>query len=201
MSFTAITDFVGEIYISNTDRKETELTEAITKYEKEVLISALGYELYALLIADLDDNGIPQTERFVSLVNGIVFTNDFYGKEYPLMWDGLKSTTNQSFLAYYIFYKYVERNATHLADVGNISLDADSGKRVSPINMMRNAWYSMRGKYGIIPVQYRGRYRLPLNVESSLIVFNNDPSIYNFLIANVDTYPEWVYNPIWGMGL
>ena len=68
MSFIDSTYFTGEIAVPGAS-SETGLTQAITQYEKEILIKLLGYKLYSLLIADLS-NGAPVTQKYIDLVNG-----------------------------------------------------------------------------------------------------------------------------------
>jgi hypothetical protein len=104
MSFIDSTYFVGEINIPNA-ATETSLTQAITQYEKEILIKLLGYKLYSLLIADLL-NGVPQTQKYLDLVNGKEFTHYYNGGTYTIKWEGLKNTSLQSLISYYVFYNY-----------------------------------------------------------------------------------------------
>ena len=65
--FIDSTYFVGEINIPNlvgTNSNATALAQAIAQYEEEILIDLLGYKLYSLLIADLDENKAPQTQIY-----------------------------------------------------------------------------------------------------------------------------------------
>jgi hypothetical protein len=66
-------------------------------------------------------------------------------------------------------------------------------ERVSPVNKMIAAWERMRELYGVIPAQYKGRFVSPTSV------YNCDPSAYNFLFANIDDYPDWIFTPQWNI--
>lgn len=199
MSFIDSTYFVGEINIPDTTPNATTISQAITQYEKEILMSLLGYPLYKLLIADLS-NGIPQTQKYVDLVNGAEFTHSFRGEDITLKWEGLKNTALQSLIAYYVFYKYVERDVTRLYGTGvSIASTKEGWERASPVNKLINAWERMRELYGKIPPEYKDRYSYPIFCESMPGVFNSDPSAYNFLYANIDDYPDWIFTPIWNI--
>jgi len=194
--------FVGEIVIPNIKDNTTTLTQAIVQYEKEILINLLGYKLYSLLIADLDD-GIPQTQIYKDLVDGAEFTHNYRGTDYLLKWEGLKNTAKQSLIAYYVYYQHVQREITQLSGVGVLSMPSGKGNRVSSVNKLINAWERMRELYGIMPPEYRKCYsgRVPFITMGNFpcATFNCDPSAYNFLLANKSDYPDWVFTPQWNI--
>jgi len=201
MSFIDSTYFVGEINIPNaaTDTLTAAgLTQAIGQYEKEILISLLGYKLYSLLIADCTNN-IPASQIYLDLVNGVEFDHVYRGDTITLKWEGLKNTQLQSLIAYYVFYKYVERDITRLYPAGvGVSSEGNGWTKVSAVNKLINAWERMRELYGKIPFQYKEYYG-----HNSDIVLNNtfncDPSAYNFLYANKNNYPDWIFTPQWNI--
>lgn len=197
MSFIDSTYFTGEINISQASTLAP-LTQAITQYEKEILISLLGYKLYSLLIADLSE-GVPQTQIYKDLVDGAEFTHEINGEEILLKWEGLKNTSLQSLIAYYVYYMYVERGITSLTGTG-ISLPpkGKDWERVSPVNKLCDVWERMRQLYGKIPIDYKSYGRV---IADELGVFNCDPSAYNFLLTNVDDYPDWIFTPIWNINV
>ena len=192
MSFIDSTYFVGEINIPQAST-DTSLAQAITQYEKEILIQLLGYKLYTLLIADLV-NGIPQTDIYVDLVNGAEFDLEFEGNTITLKWEGLKNTALQSLIAYYVFFKYVERDVSRYYGTGmSIAKPQEGWERVSPIYKLCDVWERMRKLYGKIPPEQKG---VPVSLLS---VYNNDPSAYNFLYTNKDDYPDWIFTPQWNI--
>jgi len=197
MAYTSFIDtsyFIGEINFPNIAANTVSLTQAIGQYEKEILIELLGYKLYSLLIADQNKAVEDQEQKYIDLVNGAEFTHVFNGVEMLLKWEGLKNTQKQSLIAYYVYYKLLERNTLHLSDVGTVALDSKAGKRVSPMDNMINAWDRMRTLYGITPVEFKRCYS-----NSISNVFNDDASAYNFLFANKLDYPDWSFKSQWGI--
>jgi|ERR1035437_1176376 hypothetical protein len=195
MSFIDSTYFIGEINIPQASTS-ADLTQAIGHYEKEILIQLLGYKLYSLLIADLS-NGIPQSQIYIDLVDGAEFTHSFRGQDITLKWEGLKNTSLQSLIAYYVFYKYVERDVTRLYGSGvSMAPSGNEWQRVSPINKLIAAWERMRELYGKVDSEYRQRSSLDIGFP---LISNSDPSAYNFLYANKDDYPDWIFTPQWNI--
>ena len=203
--FIDSTYFVGEAFIPNLDKNTTNINQAIVQYEKEILIDLLGYKLYSLLIADLDNAGAPVTQIYINLVNGAEFTHSFRGEDILLKWEGLRNTAKQSLIAYYTFYQYVTRDVTHLSGVGVIKTPTGSSERASSVNKLCNAWERMRELYGVIPAEYKrylGGYKtemMPIPSASLPYTFNCDPSAYNFLFANKADYPDWRFTPKWNI--
>lgn len=193
--------FIGEILIPNPDNGD--LAKAITQYEKEILIDVLGYELYSLFVADGYDS--PSSQRFLDILNGKEFEIDYCGKTIKQKWNGLKDeATYQSLIAYFTYYKYVKRTNDHLGGIGNTMFQPENGKRTSPIDKMSNAWKRMLELYGHIPSNclrqgiYTWNFWYLGNCEvweTPTMIYNPDPSLYNFLASNIDTYPEWVFKP------
>ena len=192
MAFIDNTYFVGEIAVPNqtgTISNATAIIQAIGQYEKEILISLLGYKLYSLLIADLDAEGLPQTQPFIDLVDGA----EFEINGILLKWNGLKNSDKQSLIAYYTYYKMIERETVHNSGIGAILAKGEKGNRVSPVNKMINAWDRMRELYGKSPKQFDCIGYL------TTTFFNFEPSAHNFLFANKESYPDWRFTPIWGI--
>ncbi len=203
MSFIDGSYLRGEILIPNLDFKPTDgntysddILQAIDQYETEILKSLLGYDLWKLLIADLDAGGNPQAARFTNLVDGAEFTNT-YNFTKTLKWNGIRNTEKLSFSAYYMFFKYVDRNHSKLSGVGNVKLKAENAERVSPVIKTTKAWSDMLDLYGRIPSQYEDFYVNPIQGSNLPCEFNGLSSAYNFLYANKSTYPEWIFTPQW----
>ena len=57
-----------------------------------------------------------------------------------------------------------------------------------------NSWNKMIKLYGDVPNCYIDN-TLFLN-NSNYVHFNTLPSAYNFLLANIETYPEWIFEPL-----
>jgi hypothetical protein len=199
MSLIDNTYFVGEIAVPLTG-KDAALEQAINQYEREILISLLGNELYRLLQSDLTgENGAPVTQKYINLVNGAEFKLTLQGYEYNLKWEGLKNTLKQSLIAYYVFYNYVKRDVTRLYGTGISMAETKEGfVRANPTNKLCAAWERMRELYGKIPPEFRPVYGNRPVVGSNLSgVFDAEPSAYNFLYANKTNYQEWIFTPLW----
>lgn len=209
MAFIDNTYFVGEIAIPNqtgVNSNANSISQAINQYEKEILISLLGYKLYSLLIADLNVEGKPQTQIYKDLVNGAEFDHTLGNQTTLLRWNGLVNLELQSLIAYYTYYKFVEREVTHLSGIGIISTGGDKSSRASSVNKMVNAWDRMRSLYGKIPPEYKKYSENHYHLYGSQMVgiyspytFDFEPSAYNFLFAKKESYPDWRFTPIWGI--
>jgi hypothetical protein len=200
-SFITSTYFTGEIVVLN-PASDTALTQAIAQYEKEILISLLGYKLYSLLIADCTgEGGVPVTQKYIDLVNGKEFTHTYFGDIYTLKWEGLtNATTKLSLIAYYVWYNYVKRDITRLYGTGiSMATVKEGWVRADPTNKLAAVYESMRVLYGKIPPEYHPVYPQPIKGSSLPCTFNIDPSAYNFLYANLTDYPDWVFTPLWNM--
>ena len=201
-SFIDSSYFIGEINYPNIADNATMLTSAINKYEKEILISLLGYKLYSLLIADCtSEGGLPATQIYIDLVNGAEFTHaSMTGNDILLKWEGLRNaTTKESLIAYFCYYKIIERETTHLTSIGNSLLDGEGSTRVSPMDKMINAWDRMRNLAGKMPPQYQQYYGDFSRPGTDFGITNDEPSLYNFLYANSANYPDWYFKPIWSI--
>jgi hypothetical protein len=193
MAFIDATYFKGEINIQTLPASDTSLIQAIDQYEKEILIQLLGYKLYSLLIADCT-NYVPATTKYQDLVNG----KEFVYNDITYKWNGFKNTDKQSLIAYYVFYKYVERDVTRLYGTGvGISPNGNGWERVSPVNKLCAAWERMRELYGKIPDEYKGMS--PIIGASLPGVQGYEPTAYNFLYANITDYPDWIFTPQWNI--
>jgi hypothetical protein len=196
--FIDSTYFTGELAIPNA-ANETGLTQAITQYEKEILIKLLGYKLYSLLQADLV-NGVPVTQKYIDLVDGKEFTLAYNGVDYLVKWEVLANSGKLSLIAYYVFYKYVERNISSFYGTGVSMANTQEGwSRVSPEQKMINAWERMRELYGKMPPEYKNYYDMPKSASALSEVHELSGSAYNFLLTNVTDYPDWVFTPLWNI--
>lgn len=196
--FIDSTYFTGELAIPNA-ANETALTQAITQYEKEILIKLLGYKLYSLLQADLV-LGVPATQKYKDLVDGKEYTLTYNGTDYTVKWEGLANSGKLSLISYYVFYKYVERNITSFYGTGVSQANVQEGwQRVSPVSKMVDTWERMRELYGKFPPEYKHEYDRPILGTDLSIIFDLEASAYNFLLTNKTDYPDWVFTPLWNL--
>ncbi len=91
-------DFIGYYKISGNTYSEIELQTYIDNIEPKVLRSLLGCELYDLFVADLDGNGVPQTQIYLDIYNA--FYTDYNNCQ-------IKSDGMLEMLKGFIYYEYV----------------------------------------------------------------------------------------------
>ena len=89
-------------------------------------------------------------------------------------WDGF-ATAKKTPIANYVYYKWMEDQAEHNTLVGTAIQNADNNSRVNAVTKMVDAWNRM---------------------------VDMNRTLWMFLKANADTYPEWVdesypYWPWW----
>lgn len=157
----------------------------IIKYEKEILKEVLGDELYALYIIGIEES----TQIYKDIRDGKAFSFEFCGQTINKVWNGLENAEKVSLSAYFTYYKYKERKASQSTDVGEILADSEHAVRVDPTAKVVNAWFEMRQLYGVTPRGFN-------HLNTAHYVFYNDlSSLYNFLLANTETYPTWVFKP------
>lgn len=198
MSFTTGAYFKNDIAIQNitTDGGSTysaAIEAAIDKYESEVRIDLLGYELNKALIADLNPSGVPQAQRFIDLVNGAEFNHP--DTDQLLKWIGFVNAEKESMIAYYVYFNYVYSNNIHLSGVGSIDIKAENAKKVSPFDKLQTSWVKFQKLYAGFEYDVNERYfsENGVKVDDLSGAFNTLPSAYNFLYANKENYPEWVF--------
>jgi hypothetical protein len=198
MSFTTGAYFKNDIAIPNITSDggtsyDADIISAIAKYESEIRIDLLGYELNKALEADLNGSGVPQSQRFIDLVNGAEFTHP--ETEQLLKWIGFVNDEKESMIAYYIYYNYVYYNNIHLSGVGSVDVQAQNAKKVSPFDKLQLSWIKFQKLYAGFDYDINERYfsEHGVKVEDLVGAFNTLPSAYNFLYANKENYPEWVF--------
>ena len=196
MSYIDYTYFVGDISlpISSNVNLRTAITEAITAYEDEILKKLLGYTLWKALDDDLVD-GAPQTQIYKDLVNGAEFSFTYEGYTINTKWEGLVNSAKKSLLAYYTYYQYRRDFVGSSTGVGEVVNKPENAIIVSPIPKMVNAWNRMIDLYGETPL-YLAKYPDYFLLDSNYEHYNTKPSAYNFLLANISDYPDWVFTPL-----
>ena len=150
----------------------SDLTEYITRFEPEVLTKLLGYEAYTLMAAN------PTKQRWKDLIEGKEYTVDWDGRDQRIKWNGLKNSAKISLISDYVYYWYMRSKATLTGNVGEVKPKQENSFNAEAVAKVMNAWTRMRELYG-----YSGQTSI-------------QPSAYNFLLENEDTYPEWVFSEI-----
>lgn len=178
------------------------LDQMILKYERDYLVSSLGYPLYKLFFAELDDaqgNGLDSGAdvKWDQLLNGLEYTIDgtltnFRGIRFQ---DGSKY---ESAIADYIFWNYIRNDVQTYGGLG-VQKEIPGNARIeTEVRYATNAWRSYYkltvGQYatvnvyqnqlGIIGVDYFGSHG---NTERSLYEFIRDQNK-----LTPDKYPDWM---------
>lgn len=167
MSLIDKTYFVKDINIPDSDYSD--LTNYITRYEKEILIKLLGYELATLVLAY---NVSTSPQRIKDIVEGKEYTIG----EYTVKWNGLKNTDLVSLIAYYVFYWWARNNATFTGTTGEMYSKGENALNAELSQRISNAWLRMEDLAQSTEYPYH--------------------SLYMFLSENESDYPEWVFTPI-----
>lgn len=178
------TYFKGDILLTNKTALATDISDAIDKYEKEILISLLGYKLYSLLVAT------PTIEPYKSLIDGAEFDLTFDGITQTVKWPGLANTEKESLIAYYVYCKYQEIMATRPTAVSTAKPQAEAVELVTPLYKITAAWNKMIEMYGQYP--YMETIFIPVAAD----FYGSLPSAYNYLVANITDFPDWIFKPL-----
>jgi len=198
MSFIDYNYFINDINLPLGSKTElrTAINNAIDDYEPEILKKLLGYTLWKALIADLDGDGNPQTQIYTDLVNGAEFSFTYEGHTINTKWEGLRNTdTYKSLLSYYVYYQYRRNSGTNSSGMTELVNKPENADIVSPVYKLTRAWNRMVDLYGQTPLKYFDSKTYFLN-QSNYEHYNTEPSAYNFLLANVSNYSDWVFTPI-----
>ena len=184
------TYFIGDILLTNKTDLATDISEAISRYEKEILISLFGYKLYKQLVAT------PTVEPYKSLIEGAEFEMTFDGITQLQKWNGLKNSDKESLIAFYTYYKYQERNFVKPSAISTVKPKAENSETVSPVWKMVNAWNEMVRLYGAFDNLWFAQSCATIIQPDGGLIFNNEPSAYNYLCANVALFPDWIFTPL-----
>jgi len=164
MSLIDSTYFVKDINIPASTYSD--LTAYITKYEKEILMQLLGYELATLVLAY---NVSTSPQRIKDIVEG----KEYDVNGYTVKWNGLKNTDKVSLIAYYVFYWWARNNATFTGTVGEMKSTGENAVNAPLTQRLSNAWSQL--------VDLSQSYNYPYH------------SLLAFLTENESDYPEWEF--------
>jgi len=170
------TYFIGDIMLPNklTDGGNlSNIDTYIAKYERQVLINMLGYDLYKALKAQIDSDPQTFTDPWTDFVNGAEYSVG----DYTIKWNGLINSDKQSFIAYYIYFYYMRDLITSTTSSGEILSKVVNGFRITPADKMANAWSRFLELYG--------------STQDSLYC----PSAYRYLYENEDSFDLWLFKP------
>jgi len=139
-NFVTITDFTGDRNIDIQDKYLTDFNNFITKYQKEVLIKLLGYDLYLAFETGLAVLPTPDA-KWTNLKNGSTYQVDGINKQNPGLID---------IVAYYVYCKHVSTNFEQYLSLGVTASNIEGGTVVSPENKITNGWNNMLNYYYMV---------------------------------------------------
>jgi hypothetical protein len=165
------------------------LNEFIERYEREVLIFGLGVALYNRLKVAIQENDTSDS-AINTLLQGATYT---VGNK-DVIWNGLQA--KDSFIAYYIYSKYVRQHRDELTALGTQKPEANNSKAVAPLKRITYAYREFFERY-------QGENHLPVVRQAwagqYLDYYGTDRSIrtlYQFLRDNKNDYPDAVFTPM-----
>lgn len=167
--------FHTDISIPESANQYGSVGDYISKFEKEVLVFLLGYELFSALNAE--------SEPYKELINGGVYEISYNGKIVKLKWPGLKNAEKISLISHYIYCEYLRKSASSLQQVGNFSGNSELSSVATILPKIYSAYSEFEEMYG-----YPGQSRLI-------------PSAYNYLSAKkpvTSEFDSWIFTNLKG---
>jgi hypothetical protein len=200
--FLALSDFTGDCNISQSRFGKTDSDLLIAGTEERILKELLGYDLYLKLIADLNGSYVPQTQKYVRLVNGYTYTVvNADGVTVNVAYKGIKPM-----LKYFTYYDILLSKDNQASDVGQVEPVQENSQRMSKnqLNrMLRTAYNKGVALYGYdiekdINMQtnpiYGGNYKLTDEPEYDYFAELVKGSCFNFLYKYYLTdYTTWQF--------
>ena len=155
----------------------SDLDGYIRRFEEDVLIALLGYELYKAVILPANAEVSPYKE----ILEGAEYTVEYNGRDQLIKWPGLKpGSDNRSLIAYYVYVYYLKNKVTSYQTVGMVKSRQENSYNANVMGKIMAAWNEFEGLYGF--------------AGQSVLV----PSAYNFLLEKKDLIPEWVFTELKG---
>jgi len=138
-NFVTLSDFINDRNIPLNSEYTADFTSFITKYQKEILIKLLGYDLYLAF-----ETGMAEEEpedKWTDLKNGSTYQVNGINYQNPGVID---------IIAYYVYCKHLSVNYEQYTTIGVTANKAENGVTVSPENKITNAWNNMLHYYYMV---------------------------------------------------
>lgn len=117
-------------YSSEAPTNQDKLTLSIQKYERLLLVNALGITQYNELIADVEAT----SGKWYDMINGKTYDNKRF--------EGLKDI-----IAYFVYVNFLKYEAVQFNTTGLQRADAENATSVSPVNRMVDYWNEFVNMY------------------------------------------------------
>jgi len=189
-NFVLLTDFVGEIAISQSKYGNDKLNSIITTTEAKILTDLLGDDLYLKLKADLVNN-IPQTTKYLNLVNGVTYSvKNIDNIDVNVDYKGIKQM-----LRYFIYAELIRLQETDNTEVGEVEAKQQNSTRARKTQLntlISNAYNNGVKLYGKDIEDFTVSIKMHNNEYFYNLVKNN---CFNFLYKHITDYPTWQFTP------
>ena len=155
---------------------QSELDFFIEEYERELLLNALGVNLYNELQSELPT---PSTQKWIDLIDG----KDYAINGKTKRWNGLKGVNMQSLIAFFVYCQYLRNDNSTYLTTGISQTTARNAERSDPNVKYVKSWNKfldqyqggLNSSYPTVIVNNRGMVGLDYygnqNVESSLFEY------------------------------
>lgn len=177
----------------NLPKSNDNVTATIQRYERELLINALGVENYTELSTQFEGVELKADalEKWKDLVNGKTYTNG----DVTYRWDGLRQhEQRESLVAYFVFYHYLKQDAERYTGIGMQREKGKGSEEIAPINKLVDVWSKFVDRYqgynNSQPNVIRTRYGVGIDWRGS--VDGSFVSLYQFLVDN-DDYGDYTF--------
>ena len=182
-----------------TDPLYVQLTNAIIRYENEILKKLLGYTLWkeytdAVAASELDVDPVALATKWDELKNGAEFSFEYGGQTITDKWNGFTNSDKISLIAYYVYYQHRINTETSYTGSGEKRSKGENSTNADAKPKLVKAWNEMVNLYGKTPYSLISKDNF-MDVNNYTHE-NAAPSAYNFLLANVSDYEGWIFTPL-----
>lgn len=188
------TYFKNEISIPvvGIEKFDVAINDSITLYEDEILKLLLGYKTWKEMKAAYDASvaiiPIALPTKWANLINGTEFEFTVNGVVILDKWVGLKNASEISLIANYVYFFHRRNNVSQNNGIGETVSNAENSTVVNPYNKLVIAWNKM--------IEIYGEADSLSDINTSYVHWNEKPSAYNFLLANIADYPDWKFTKL-----
>ena len=109
-----------------------DIPASLTRYERDILIQLLGYDLAKLVLAY---NSGTSPQRIKDIVEGKEYTEG----SYTVKWNGLVNTEKVSILAYYTYIQYITDHSVDFQNIGAMAGLGENAVNVGPGVLVQRA--------------------------------------------------------------
>jgi len=215
MALTNLIDstyFINELFVPNLERAGTseKLSNLITKYQRKILIDALGMDLYLALNTNYNSS---VQDKWYELVHGLEYDIDYGEGDYTMKWNGLVNTEKESLLAYFTFYYLLLNHQTSFFNTGIGNAEANNIKSSTAKYKLVQAWNEGIELYGlghdsssdinkwlVFGYKSAGEMYYDRGLNNTEVDPITKPTLYNFIIhkntEDSTTYPNFNFTRI-----